>query len=80
MTWEPEVEEIKHRRDLAARMGGDEFVAQQHADGKLTVRERIERLSAPGRFMSKAGSPGPAFTRAESSRSSIRPALLSALR
>ncbi|MEE8337944.1 MAG: carboxyl transferase domain-containing protein [Dehalococcoidia bacterium] len=44
MTWEPEVEEIKRRRELALRMGGPERVQEQHDRGKLTVRERIERL------------------------------------
>jgi acetyl-CoA carboxylase carboxyltransferase component len=37
-------EDLARRRARAARMGGDEAVARQHAAGKLTVRERIERL------------------------------------
>ena len=44
MTWEPELEELRRRRELARRMGGEERVARQHASGRLTVRERIERL------------------------------------
>ena len=31
-------------------MGGEERVARQHASGRLTVRERIERLLDPGSF------------------------------
>jgi len=31
-------------------MGGDERVARQHASGRLTVRERIDRLLDPGTF------------------------------
>src|SRR5438874_2827952 len=31
-------------------MGGEERVARQHASGRLTVRERIERLFDPGTF------------------------------
>jgi acetyl-CoA carboxylase carboxyltransferase component len=31
-------------------MGGDERVARQHAAGRLTVRERIDRLLDPGSF------------------------------
>ena len=31
-------------------MGGEERVARQHASGRLTVRERIERLFDPGSF------------------------------
>src|SRR4051812_8348470 len=50
MTWEPELEELRRRRELAERMGGEERVARQHATGRLTVRERIERLFDPGTF------------------------------
>jgi acetyl-CoA carboxylase carboxyltransferase component len=48
--WHAEVEEIEHRRRLAARMGGEEAVARHHAAGKLTVRERVARLLDPGSF------------------------------
>src|SRR5581483_10955767 len=44
MVWEPEVEEIERRRQLALRMGGEERVRDQHARGKLTARERIAAL------------------------------------
>src|SRR3954447_3591269 len=50
MTWEPELEELARRTELARRMGGEERVARQHANGRLTVRERIERLFDPGTF------------------------------
>ena len=50
MTWEPEVEEIKRREELAKQMGGPANVERQHASGKLTVRERIDRLLDPGSF------------------------------
>jgi acetyl-CoA carboxylase carboxyltransferase component len=50
MTWEPELEELGRREELARRMGGDERVARQHASGRLTVRERIERLFDAGSF------------------------------
>ena len=40
-----------HQRYAAARKGGgDERVAKQHAAGKLTARERLETLLAPGSF------------------------------
>jgi acetyl-CoA carboxylase carboxyltransferase component len=42
--WKPELEELAHRTELARRMGGDEKVAKHHAQGKLTVRERIDAL------------------------------------
>jgi acetyl-CoA carboxylase carboxyltransferase component len=50
MTWEPELEELRRREELARRMGGEERVARQHASGRLTVRERIERLFDSGSF------------------------------
>jgi acetyl-CoA carboxylase carboxyltransferase component len=48
--WQPEVDEIRRREELARRMGGPENVARHHANGRLTVRERIERLLDPGTF------------------------------
>src|SRR5581483_1542693 len=48
--WEPEVAELRRREDLARQMGGEERVARQRATGRLTVRERIERLFDPGTF------------------------------
>ncbi len=44
MSWEPEIDEIRRRLELARRMGGEANVERQHKGGKLTVRERIERL------------------------------------
>ena len=50
MSWEPELEELRRREALAREMGGEERVERQHARGRLTVRERIERLFDPGTF------------------------------
>ncbi len=50
MTWEPELDELRRRELLAAEMGGTERVERQHASGRLTVRERIERLFDEGSF------------------------------
>src|ERR671914_3311 len=50
MSWEPELEELRRRRELARSMGGEERVARQHASGRLTVRERLERLVYEGSF------------------------------
>ena len=50
MTWQPEIDELARRRELAHQMGGPERVARQHAQGKLTVRERIDGLVDPGSF------------------------------
>ena len=50
MSWEPEIEELKRRVELARQMGGAENVARQHKAGRLTVRERIEHLLDAGSF------------------------------
>jgi acetyl-CoA carboxylase carboxyltransferase component len=50
MSWEPELEELRRREALARRMGGEERVERQHSSGRLTVRERVERLFDPGTF------------------------------
>src|SRR5436305_11334179 len=50
LSWEPELDELRRREELARRMGGEERVARQHASGRLTVRERIERLFDTGSF------------------------------
>jgi acetyl-CoA carboxylase carboxyltransferase component len=44
VTWEPELEELRRREELARQMGGAEKVERQHAAGRLTVRERITAL------------------------------------
>jgi acetyl-CoA carboxylase carboxyltransferase component len=41
------VEELRARRQRALAMGGAEAIAKQHAEGKLTVRERIDQ-DVPG--------------------------------
>ncbi len=50
MSWEPELEELHRREELARRMGGTERVDRQHASGRMTVRERVDRLFDPGTF------------------------------
>lgn len=50
MTWEPEIQELQRRLELARKMGGDDNVRRQHDTGKLTVRERIDRLVDAGSF------------------------------
>jgi acetyl-CoA carboxylase carboxyltransferase component len=50
VTWEPELEELRRRGELARLMGGEERVARQRASGRMTVRERIERLFDAGSF------------------------------
>ncbi|HTN79420.1 MAG TPA: carboxyl transferase domain-containing protein [Acidimicrobiales bacterium] len=50
MTWEPELEELRRRTEMAKEMGGPDKVARQHEFGKLTVRERVERVVDAGSF------------------------------
>lgn len=50
MTWQPELDELRRRQQLAARMGGPEKIKRQHDAGRLTVRERIEALVDEGSF------------------------------
>ena len=42
MSWQPEADDIARRRAFAHALGGEEAVAKHHAQGRLTVRERIE--------------------------------------
>ncbi len=48
--WRDELEELTRRQRDVREMGGTERVERQHAGGRLTVRERIERLADSGSF------------------------------
>ena len=48
MTWQPEIDELNYRHELADQMGGPEGVERQHQQGKLTIRERLDLLVDPG--------------------------------
>lgn len=50
MTWQPELDELARRTAMARQMGGPDKVRRQHEGGRLTVRERIDRLLDPGSF------------------------------
>ncbi|MEO8028422.1 MAG: carboxyl transferase domain-containing protein [Bryobacteraceae bacterium] len=50
MSWQPEIDELKRRMELARMMGGRANVERQHAAGRLTVRERIDQLLDDGSF------------------------------
>jgi acetyl-CoA carboxylase carboxyltransferase component len=51
MPFKKELEELAQRRARALEMGGKEKIARQHAKGRLTARERIERLIDPDSFL-----------------------------
>lgn len=60
MTWNDELDELARRKKLAGQMGGPEKVQRQHDNGKLTVRERIERLLDSGSFQEVGAAAGSA--------------------
>ncbi len=50
MSWEAEIEELRQREALAEQLGGADKVERQHFFGKLTIRERIDRIADAGSF------------------------------
>ena len=64
--WEPELAELRARIALAKEMGGADRVARQHAGGRLTVRERIDRMLDPGSFHEIGATAGKATYDADS--------------
>src|SRR5437879_4979321 len=49
--WGPLVDDLEQRREQALALGGEELVARQHSLGKLTVRERLDRLLDRGTWV-----------------------------
>ncbi|WP_188612581.1 acyl-CoA carboxylase subunit beta [Chelatococcus reniformis] len=50
MNWQPEIDELRRREGMAREMGGPDKVRRQHEGGRLTIRERIDRLADRGSF------------------------------
>ncbi|MCH2169804.1 methylmalonyl-CoA carboxyltransferase [Myxococcota bacterium] len=48
MSWQKEIDELRHRERLADQMGGDEKLERQRSRGKLNVRERVTALIDAG--------------------------------
>jgi acetyl-CoA carboxylase carboxyltransferase component len=48
--WTAELEELSARVGFAEELGGAEAVAKHRDRGRLTIRERIDRLADPGSF------------------------------
>jgi acetyl-CoA carboxylase carboxyltransferase component len=44
VTWQPELDELRRRQQLAEQMGGPEKIARQHDAGRMTIRERLAEL------------------------------------
>ena len=50
MNWKPELDDLARREAFAREMGGVDKVKRQRDQGRLTVRERIDRLVDPNSF------------------------------
>ena len=50
MDWQAEVDELHKREQMAYMLGGPDKIKRQHDAGRLTVRERIDRLLDKGSF------------------------------
>ena len=70
--WQPELDELRRREAFAEELGGPERVKRQHDGGRMTIRERIDKLADPGSFheigkIAGRAAYGPATNRAERS-------------
>jgi len=67
--WRREIEELERRKAIACQLGGGENVRKQHAQGKMTVRERIDALCDAGSFRERGILAGvPAYDEADPTR------------
>ena len=73
MSWQDEADEIEARRRLARELGGKEAVERQHARGRGTVRERIEKLVDEGSFREAGETAGDAERDEAGRLASFRP-------
>lgn len=73
MTWQPEMEQLERMRELGKRMGGAEGVARQHAQGRLTVRERLDLLLDADSFQELATTSGVSRFDDDGNLASFRP-------
>lgn len=60
MSWTKELNELEARKTFSLGMGGAEKIKRQHDAGKLTVRERIEKLVDADSFLEVGGLAGSA--------------------
>jgi len=50
MSWKPEIDELERRRGFAEGLGGTAAIDKHHAQGRLTIRERIAGLCDASSF------------------------------
>ncbi len=55
MNWNEAIKDLDSRREKALRGGGQSKIDKQHAQGKMTARERIEMLLDPDTFVEVDG-------------------------
>jgi acetyl-CoA carboxylase carboxyltransferase component len=55
MNWNEAIKDLDNRREKAKRGGGQSKIDKQHAQGKMTARERIDMLLDPGTFVEVDG-------------------------
>ena len=72
--WAPELDELGARVGFAEALGGPEAVARHRAEGRLTVRDRIERLADPGSFAEVGRLAGRAVRADDGSLEAVKPA------
>jgi acetyl-CoA carboxylase carboxyltransferase component len=72
--WQPELDELHHRRGLARQMGGADKVERQRQAGRLTIRERIDGLVDQGSFREVGELAGMARYDAQGRLDSFQPA------
>ena len=61
-TYEEKLAQLEDLRFQASHSASEDAVAKQHAKGKMTARERVERYSTPARSRSSTRSCGTART------------------
>jgi acetyl-CoA carboxylase carboxyltransferase component len=74
MSWQRELDELRQRERMAREMGGADKVRRQHEGGRLTVRERIERLVDAGSLHEVGAIAGKAEYDADGNLKTLTPA------
>jgi acetyl-CoA carboxylase carboxyltransferase component len=74
MSWQRELDELRQRERMAREMGGADKVRRQHEGGRLTVRERIERLVDAGSLHEVGAIAGKAEYDADGNLETLTPA------
>jgi len=61
LSWQSEIDNLMHKVEKAKQMGGPEKVANQHAKGRMTVRERLNSILDQDSFREIGTLAGKAF-------------------